>query len=93
MACLSQQLKNDEKQSAHYWGYRMKLVKSKYWNAGLKIKAIQPEKQRVGTGGYVRKRLLPVILTGSMQLTPSMQQMEKDEVKGLKLSGDIKKDI
>jgi len=47
-------LKNNERQNALYWGYRIKLeqLKSKYWNAGLKIKAVQPAEQRVGTGGY-----------------------------------------
>jgi len=53
---FSQQLKNDEIQSALYRGYKIKLeqLKSKYWNAGLKIKAVQPAKQREKREGYIR---------------------------------------
>jgi len=88
---ISQQLKNDERQLALYHGYRIKLeqLKTKYWNAGLKIKAVQPVKQREKREGYARKRLLPVILTGSMQSTPSIQLIKRDQVKGLKLSDNM----
>jgi len=84
-------LRNNEKQLQLYCSYKIKLEqsKSKYWNAGLKIKAVQPTKQRARTGGYVRKRLLPVILTGSMQSTPSMQSMKRDEVKELAIWKEI----
>jgi len=85
-------LKNDEIQSALYCGYRIKLehLKSKYWNASLKIKAVQPAKQREKREGYARK---PVILTGTMQSTPSMQSMKRDEVKELKLSSNMERDM
>jgi len=41
-------LKNNERQLALYHGYRIKLeqLKSKYWNAGLKIKAVQQRKKK-----------------------------------------------
>jgi len=91
---VAHRLRNNEKQLQLYQGYRIKLeqLKSKYWNAGLK-KGVQPVKQREKREGYVRKRLLPVILTGSMQSTPSMQLMKRDEVKGLKLSSNMERDI
>jgi len=84
-------LKNDERQSALYRGYRIKLeqLKTKYWNAGF----VQPAKQREKREGYLRKRLPPVILTGSMQSTPSIQSMKRDQVKGLKLSDNMERDM
>jgi len=84
-------LKNDERQSALYRGYRIKWeqLKTKYWNAGF----VQPAKQREKREGYLRKRLPPVILTGSMQSTPSIQSMKRDQVKGLKLSDNMERDM
>jgi len=88
-------LKKNERQSALCCGYKIKLeeLKSKYWNAGLKIKAVQPAKQREKREGYIRKRLPDVIFTGSMQSTPSMQSMKRDQVKGLKLSDNMERDM
>jgi len=45
---VAHRLRNNEKQLQLYCGFKIKLeqLKSKYWNAGLKIQAVQPAKQR-----------------------------------------------
>jgi len=56
-------LKGQPEQDALYRGYKRQLeeLKSRYWEAGLRIKAVQPRQMRARASGE-RKRLPPVVL-------------------------------
>jgi len=61
---IPHRLKDKPEQSALYRGYEEKLkeLKTKYWNAGLEIRAVQPRKNKNPKAPTERKRLPPVLL-------------------------------
>jgi len=64
LGTIPQRLKGHPEQDALYRGYKRQLedLKTRYWDAGLKIKAVQPRQQRAPRAPGQRKRLPPMIL-------------------------------
>jgi len=58
------QLKGHPEQDALYRGYKRQLedLKTRYWEAGLHLKAVQPRQQRAPRAPGERKRLPPMLL-------------------------------
>jgi len=81
LGSIAQRLKSDPNQDALYRGYKQKLkeLKTKYWNAGLQIKAVKPaspkRQTRNGTP-YVRKRLPAVILPVGKTVSSSVKMQQ-----------------
>jgi len=64
LGTISHQLKGQPEQDTLYRGYKRQLedLKTRYWDTGLKIKAIQPPQQRAPRVPGQRKRLPPMLL-------------------------------
>jgi len=64
LRAIPQLLKGQTEQDALDRGYKRQLedLKTRYWEAGLKIKAIQPRQQRAPRAPGQRKRLPPMLL-------------------------------
>jgi len=74
---IPQRLKGQPEQDTLYRGYKRELedLKTRYWEAGLKIKAVQPRQQRAPRVPGQRKRLPPMLL----QIYKSKSCIEKKE--------------
>jgi len=64
LVTIPQRLKGHPEQDTKYRGYKIQLedLKTKYWEAGLHIKTVQPRQQRAPRVPGQRKRLPPMLL-------------------------------
>jgi len=64
LGTIPQRLKGQPEQDALYRGYKRQLeeLKTRYWDAGLHIKAVQPRQQRTPRAPGQKKRLPPMLL-------------------------------
>jgi len=64
LGTIAHQLRGNPEQDALYRGYKRQLeeLKTRYWQAGLQIRAVQPRRQRAPRAPGERQRLSPIIL-------------------------------